>query len=232
MLQNFKKMNWNEFKFESLLENSLLKTIEHHLQISIKSQGFAKLLLSGGSLPMKLYRKFKFFLIDWNKVEIGLVDERWVDNESKYSNYNNISSALGEEIVNKSSFIPMVYNLESEHENLILCRERNNSFLDEKTIVLLGMGTDGHTASLFPNTHSTELALSAVEPDILTNEAPTNPPKRITHNLKSLLNTKKLLLYVKGDKKKEVIDNAKEKLLPISYCINSQSAELEIFWSP
>ena len=47
MLQNFKKMNWNEFKFESSLENSLLKTIEHHLQISIKSQGFAKLLLSG-----------------------------------------------------------------------------------------------------------------------------------------------------------------------------------------
>ena len=113
-----------------------------------------------------------------------------------------------------------------------MCRERNNGFLGEKTIVLLGMGTDGHTASLFPNTHSTELALSAVEPDILTNQAPTNPFNRITHNLKSLLNTKKLLLYVKGDKKKEVIDSAKEKLLPISYCINSQSAELEIFWSP
>ena len=231
-MQYFKEMNWNEFKFESSLENSLLKTIEHHLQISIKSQGIAKLLLSGGLFPMKLYRKFKLFLIDWNKVEIGLADERWVDNESKYSNYNIINSALGEEIADKSSFTPMVYNLESEYENLILCRERNNAFLDEKTIVLLGMGTDGHTASLFPNTRSTELALSAIEPDILTNQAPTNPPKRITHNLKSLLNTKKLILYVKGDKKKEVIDSAKEKLLPISYCINSQSAELEIFWSP
>ena len=65
-------MNWNEFKFESSLENSLLKIIEHHLQISIKSQGFAKLLLSGGSFPMKLFRKFKLFLIDWNKSQSGL----------------------------------------------------------------------------------------------------------------------------------------------------------------
>ncbi len=225
-------MNWNEFNSTATLEQNLLRRIEHQIQISIKSQGFAKLLLSGGSTPMNLYRKFNSFLIDWNKVEIGLVDERWVENESADSNFYNIKLALGQEITSLSSFIPMVYDLDSEDENLIQCRKRNYGFLDEKTIVLLGMGTDGHTASIFPNTHSTELALSAIHPDILTNQAPTNPSKRITHNLKSLLNTQKLLLYVKGEKKKEVIGSAKENLLPISYCINSHSAHLEIFWSP
>ena len=225
-------MNWNEFNSETTLELSLLKRIEHQLQIAIKSRGFAKLLLSGGSTPMNLYRKFNSFSIDWQKVEIGLVDERWVENESKDSNYKNIKTALGDEIIAEGSFTPMVYDLESEDLNLHLCRKKNNSFLGEKTIVLLGMGTDGHTASLFPNTSSTEMALSAIQPDILTNEAPSKPKKRITHNLKSLLNTQKLLLYIKGKKKKEVINNAKENLLPISYCINSHSADLEIFWSP
>ena len=225
-------MNWNEFNSETTLELSLLKRIEHQLQIAIKSRGFAKLLLSGGSTSMNLYRKFNSFSIDWQKVEIGLVDERWVENESKDSNYKNIKTALGDEIIAKGSFTPMVYDLESEDVNLHLCRKKNNSFLGEKTIVLLGMGTDGHTASLFPNTSSTEMALSAIQPDILTNEAPSKPKKRITHNLKSLLNTQKLLLYVRGKKKKEVINNAKENLLPISYCINSHSADLEIFWSP
>ena len=57
------------------------------------------------------------------------------------------------------------------------------------------------------------MALSAIQPDIQTNEAPSKPIKRITHNLKSLLNTQKLLLYVKGEKKKEVINNARENLL-------------------
>ena len=61
----------------------------------------------------------------------------------------NIKAALGDEVIAKSSFTPMVYDLESEDVNLSLCRKRNNAFLDQKTIVLLGMGTDGHTASLF-----------------------------------------------------------------------------------
>ena len=61
---------------------------------------------------MNLYRKFKFSL-DWEKVEIGLVDERWVENESKDSNYKNIKAALGDEIIAKSSFGSMVYDLES-----------------------------------------------------------------------------------------------------------------------
>ena len=80
----------------------------------------------------------------------------------------------------------------TEDVNLSLCRKRNNAFLDQKTIVLLGMGTDGHTASLFQIHFQLEMALSAIQPDIQTNEAPSKPAKRITHNLKSLLDTTKI----------------------------------------
>ena len=103
---------------------------------------------------------------------------------------------------------------------------------NQKTIVFLGMGSEGNTGSLFPGTEQTETALSSIEPDIILNVAPSAPLKRITHNLKSLLNTKKLILYINGGEKKEVFKNAKVDLLPISYFMNSQSSDLEVFWSP
>ena len=67
-------------------------------------------------------------------------------------------------------------------------------FLDEKTIVILNVGKDGQIASLFPNDETTEKAISQISPNIIST---TLSKKCISHNLKSILNTKNIILYLK-----------------------------------
>ena len=93
------------------------------------------------------------------------------------------------------------------------------------------MGLDGNIASLFPKTSQTDDALSQIHPDISLNLSQSNPEKRITHNLKSILNTKKIVLFVQGLDKKKVLKDAKKELLPISYILNTFSTQVDVFWT-
>lgn len=225
-------MIWKTFDTVESLEKELLVSVEINIRISIKENNEALVLLSGDSDPISLYQKFKKIQnIDWSKVKFGLVDERWINNQSMDSNFYKISNALGDEITKTATFHPMVYDQENEHNNIILSKKANIEFLNEKTIVILGMGTDGHIASLFPSIRNTEKAISQIHPDILVNLAPDNPKNRITHNLKSIFNTKKIILYIRGHIKKEVVEKSKIDLLPISYIINTLSTQVETYWT-
>ncbi|MDG1237799.1 MAG: 6-phosphogluconolactonase [Flavobacteriales bacterium] len=225
-------MIWKDFKTADSLEKELLNSIETNIRISLKENNEALILLSGGSTPLSLYKKFKEIKkIDWSKIKFGLVDERWVNNSSKDSNFYNISEALGGQIIEKSTFIPLVYDELNEKKNISQAKKANIEFLGKKTIVILGMGTDGHTASLFPDNSKTEIAISQLTPNILDNIAPVSPKNRITHNLKSIFNSKKVILYIKGQEKKNVLEKSKIDLLPISYVINTLSTQVETFWT-
>ena len=225
-------MNWNNFDNISALEESLLISIERDLGIETKTSDQVLVLLSGGLTPLSLYKRFKEITsIDWSKVKFGLVDERWVSIDSNESNFYNISKALGKDIISKATLTSLVYDLNNEDVNLSEAKSENSDFLNQKAIVLLGMGLDGNIASLFPKTSQTDDALSQIHPDISLNLSHSNPEKRITHNLKSILNTKKIVLFVQGMDKKKVLKDAKKELLPISYILNTFSTQVDVFWT-
>jgi 6-phosphogluconolactonase len=225
-------MNWNNFDNISALEESLLISIERDLGIETKTSDQVLVLLSGGLTPLSLYKRFKEITsIDWSKVKFGLVDERWVSIDSNESNFYNISKALGKDIISKATLTSLVYDLNNEDVNLSEAKSENSDFLNQKAIVLLGMGLDGNIASLFPKTSQTDDALSQIHPDISLNLSQSNPEKRITHNLKSILNTKKIVLFVQGMDKKKVLKDAKKELLPISYILNTFSTQVDVFWT-
>jgi len=221
-----------KFENSTVLEDNLLSLIEVNLRIETKSSNEVKVLLSCGASSLSLYKRFKeISKVDWSKVKFGLVDEKWIDNQSKETNFYNISEALGEIILQKASITPMIYDIKDEKNNLSLSKLSNSVFLKEKSIVLLEMGLDGHTASLFPNTVQTENALSEIYPDISLNVAPFPIKKRLTHNLKSLLNSKKIIFNISGKENEDILNRANKELLPVSYILNTLSSEVEIFWS-
>ena len=221
-------MNWNSFNDTSSLENKLLLHIGSSLRISIKENNEALILLSGGLNSISLYKRFsEIKKIDWSKVKFGLVDERWTSDNNKDSNFCTISNALGNEIVEKSSLVPLVFDPDDQ-SNISLAKSSNSLFLDEKTIVILNLGNDGQIASLIPNDEKTEMAISQISPNIIST---TLSEKCISHNLKSILNTKNIILHLKGEEHKLTLNKAKKELLPVSYILNSISTQVEIYWT-
>ena len=81
-----------KFISSAILEDNLLSLIEDNLLIETKSSNEVIVLLSGGACSLSLYKRFnEISKVNWSKVKFGLVDEKWVENESNETNFYNIS---------------------------------------------------------------------------------------------------------------------------------------------
>ena len=216
-----------KFENSTALEDNLLSLIEVNLRIETKSSNEVKVLLSCGAHSLNLYKRFKeISKVDWSKVKFGLVDEKWIDNQSNKTNFYNISQALGETILQKASITPMIYDLKDENNNLSLSKLSNSIFLNKKSIVLLELGLDGHTASLFPH----EFLKFRDINDCLIATHPTSGQKRISLSEKIINNAKEVIFHVTGSGKKQVVEEiinqkGNYKSYPGSY-INPKSSNL------
>jgi len=208
------------------LEDALLHDIKLVISEDIIKFGKAKLLLSGGSTPSGLYRKLSSTQLDWSKVIVGLVDERFVKNSSDFSNEKLVKTCFLINEAKNATFIPMIFSADNEVLNLLRTNESYTIFNDA-SVIILGMGEDGHTASLFPNDSDSSKAMDS-EQNIFFTNSPSNPTRRITCTPKLLLSSKNIFLMLTGENKKEVLFSAAKNKLPISHFIGSIT---EIYYS-
>jgi len=208
------------------LEDALLHDIKLVISEDILKLGKAKILLSGGSTPSGLYRKLSSTQLDWSKVIVGLVDERFVKNSSDFSNEKLVKTCFLINEAKNATFIPMIFSADNEALNLLRTNESYAVFNDA-SVIILGMGEDGHTASLFPNDSDSNKAMDS-EQNIFFTNSPSNPTRRITCTPKLLLSSKNIFLMLTGENKKEVLFSAAKNKLPISHFIGSIT---EIYYS-
>ena len=214
MIQQYDNMNE--------LENELIEEIVTLLNHSIKTKGEATLLLSGGNTPKNLYQKLSLQNIEWDKVNVGLVDERFVDKESPLCNEKMIRDTLIQNQASKARLIGMLFEDHYER-NLLRAKEQYKLFL-QADILILGMGNDGHTASIFPNDPLSEIATKETQAGLLNTNAPSEPIQRITLNKTFINECQNVFLMFNGQNKGIIFEKSIEKGYPIHHFIPKLNA--------
>lgn len=207
----------NKYKTKHDLENFLVEDVIQHLKQDIDKHGIATLLLSGGSTPIELYKKLSRAELNWEDVIIGLVDERYVPTDNEYSNEKMLRETLLQNNASKAHFVGMIAYSNNLSLNIDVVSKKYEEYFSEITYTILGMGSDGHTASLFPNDKKSEASLNEEDTSILVStNAPNYPNRRISCGFNFLKKSKKITLMLFGKEKLDVLSNAKKNNLPIS----------------
>ena len=226
----------NIFTDKTKLELELAEEISQKLDLELKNKGEANLLVSGGSTPKKLYEILSNKKIDWKNVSIGLIDERFVATNTEESNELLIKNTLLKNKAADAKFIGLIFNINDYKENLNITISKHKPFYKSITCSILGMGSDGHTASLFPNFEEVYTDDSIYGDKMIINtKATSEPSKRISYTKAKILSSKHLFLYFNGKEKLDVFNSAKENknasIRPISAFIHQNINTLNVFYS-
>ena len=161
-------------------------------------RGIAHVCLAGGSTPMRCYELLDSQLDDWTNVHLWYGDERCVPYDDPESNHGQVKERLR---ARGAIWHPMPATLGPAEGAIEYSREMGPTILD---IIQLGMGPDGHTASLFP--HHPVLDAQGVAVGIT--DSPKPPPERITLTLPKINSSRRIVLLVAGEGKSEALARA------------------------
>lgn len=230
------KNNNNEHFFleQKELIDTLSSKIIDNLQEAIQNKGTASLLVSGGSTPKPLFEKLSSFDIPWEKVKIALCDERWIDKNNKDSNEKLVRDSLLVNFAKKAKFISMYQeNIDIEDAQKV-CSDIYHKELFPFDVLVLGMGNDGHTASLFPNNIKLKEALETSEDFCICMKPDTAPYERMSLTKVAILSAINIYLHFEGVEKqnvyKKVLEGAPSNEMPVSAILNQNKKKIEVYY--
>lgn len=228
---------FTEYPSTDILNLSLAQNISQKLAQAIDKKGQASLVVSGGQTPIGLFSILSQQTLDWNKVAITLADERWVDVTSEQSNENLIRRYLLTKSAARAKFISLKNDYPTADQGEKQTTEALSSILRPFDVVLLGMGEDGHTASLFPKSrelytaldmHSKRLCIAITSLDSFYS--------RITMTLPTLLHSKYIYLHFVGEKKYKTYKKAQQEAdvneMPVRAILDQIITPVEVVWAP
>lgn len=192
-----------------------VEAVADHVAAIITKPGDHWLALPGGQTPLPVFDILSRRNLPWGTVSLMLTDDRIVPVSHPASNQGKLEAAF-------------------DATPVYIARLEEGMSLPIFDLVWLGMGTDGHIASLFPNRSPTDSGKPAVihtRPDPLPPEAPY---ERLSLNMTALTQAKGIMLVVRGAEKKAVLDAAivGENNLPIAQLIKAAHCPITIFWNP
>jgi len=202
-------------------------------------RGGASLVVSGGTTPGELFDVLAGRDAPWSNVDVTLSDERWVDPASEASNEHLARTRL---LVERAAAATLV-RLKTKDMHARDAEARINAAIAAMErpfdIVLLGMGNDGHTASLVPGADGLEHALDRSDPALVRAITPpmrTNMGERMTLTLRAILDTHWIALLLRGDAKmetyKRAIAGTDVPPMPVRAVLNQTDVAVTVFWAP
>lgn len=215
------------------LAEALATAVAAALRVAIETQGQATLVVSGGRSPIAFFECLARQPLAWSQVVISLADERWVPVNHATSNEGLVRRHLLRGPAAAARFIGL-YQVASSLEQAALQAEQALAELPPIDVLVLGMGDDGHTASLFPHSPNLAEALSAACPRrCLPLLAPAEPRQRLSLTLPVLAAARLPLLAIQGQAKLATLAAALAEgevaSMPVRALLHSP---LEIYWCP
>ncbi len=214
------------------LAEQLAEAVFQALHEDLEHQERALLVVSGGSTPVPFFKALAAKSLPWERIDVTLADERWVDEQSSDSNATLVREHLLQGDAAHANFIPLTCSAATPEEGVEEVTKRTASLTWPASVVILGMGGDGHTASLFPDSQELGLALATDEP-LVAVRTPSQPQPRITFSAGRLHQARRHFLHITGDDKRAVLAKALNgddvRQLPIRAFL---TCPLAIYWAP
>ncbi|WP_062227985.1 6-phosphogluconolactonase [Aureimonas frigidaquae] len=230
-------LRFHEYPSREALAEGLAAGVAAILATAIHARGAATLAVSGGSTPKLFLQKLSAAQIEWDRVTVLLVDERWVASDSERSNARLVADNLLQGAAAKARFEAFFVPGESAFEAAAGLNRRFEALTRPLDAAVLGMGNDGHTASFFPQSEQLGHALAPTGGEcIAAVEAPGAGEPRITLTLPVLLSAHFLALHIEGDDKRDTLREALAEGpvedMPVRAVLRQdQRDDLQIFWA-
>lgn len=225
------------FADAATLTEELVAEIVAGLEDALRAGGSASLVVSGGRSPVALFEKLSGIELDWRRVWVGLTDERWIVSTSPDSNERQVREHLLRNAAAKASFIGMKNHAPDPAAGAPSSWAALAPLPRPFDYMLLGMGDDGHCASLFPGSPGLERALDPREPPACVGMvAPVAPRERMSLNVGALLDSRRIGLLILGSGKWATYERALEDgplaEMPVRALLRQRQVPLSVYWAP
>lgn len=204
------------------------------LDNAIEQRGEAWLVVSGGRTPDGFFHYLSEADIDWSKVTVTLADERWVELQHQDSNERLVRDSLLINKAERAHFLSLHCWNDCPYEGLETVRERLRG-MPTFDVVVLGLGNDGHTASLFPRAEELQDAFQTTQPCVALTPI-TAPYRRMTLSLNRLLNSRKIFVQLRGEDKHQVYERAMAEtdpyVMPVVAVLKQTQTPVKVTYAP
>jgi 6-phosphogluconolactonase len=225
----------NEFEQRELLDVALADKVAAILTAAVESKGKASIAVSGGSTPKGFFQALSKKKLAWQAITITLADERWVDITSSDSNTKLVhENLLQNEAVNANFF----HLKQGDNLNTEILADLNlaaNQQLLPLDVLILGMGEDGHTASLFPCSDEITQCLATDSAALIKVTPKSAPYQRISFSFAALSQSKNTFLHISGASKKQVLATAiagqECREMPIRAFLQAPDVNTQVYWA-
>jgi 6-phosphogluconolactonase len=189
----------------------------------------ATLAVSGGSSPRQFLQTLSHLPLEWPRIDVTLVDDRWVAEDDADSNARFVSETLLQHAARAARFVPLVDIAQDPRQYVATLNHDLERPLPD--VAVLGMGEDGHTASIFADAPEWDEAISTSKPFVLVHPG-SAPHARVSWSLAALKRIDRLFLLIAGQSKLEILQRAAAELLPqgISHLANDKEVTLDVYW--
>jgi len=219
------------------LSRELAALVAGCLTAAIGARGLASLVVSGGRSPVRLFEILRTQPLDWSRVCVALADERWVNPEDPQSNERLVRDVLLKDRAASARFLGLKNAAPTPDLGAVSAWETFARVPRPFDAVILGMGDDGHTASLFPGSPNLPSALNqAAAAGCVGMWSPVAPHPRLSLNLTALLDSRRIVVLITGESKWRTYAAAcgpgPVEDMPIRSVLRQSRTPVGVMWSP